>query len=236
MANTLWPEGDALGQCLMVGSDAEACTTVVGVAEDAAHSGYTDEPFMAYYVPLLQMQEPPRAFYARSAGDADEVLAGVAIAARTAAPGIRFANARTMREMMDPQARAWTLGATMFSVFGLLAMVLAAVGLYSVLAFDVAQRTREIGIRSALGAARGRILGSVVVRGARMAALGILVGGSVAFLAAPYARDLLFEVSPKDPLVYAGVALTLLIVGGLASLAPGLRATRVDPIQALRAE
>lgn len=104
-----------------------------------------------------------------------------------------------MRERLDPGARAWTLGATMFTVFGLLALLLAAIGLYGVLAFDVAQRTRELGIRGALGAGQGRLLRSVLCEGARFSVLGIVLGLSVVYVAAPYAQELLFEVSARDP-------------------------------------
>jgi ABC-type antimicrobial peptide transport system permease subunit len=138
--------------------------------------------------------------------------------------------------MMDPQARAWTLGATMFSVFGFLALLLAAIGLYSVLAFDVAQRTRELGIRSALGAEKFVLLRSVVIHGASLGLAGIVLGMVVSYVAAPFASDLLFRVSPRDPGVLSAVAVTLLTTSVLASLAPGLRATRVDPMRALRRE
>ncbi len=124
----------------------------------------------------------------------------------------------------------------MFTLFGLLALCLAAIGLYSVLAFDVAQRTRELGIRGALGATKSRLLRSVLYQGAGLGLLGIGVGLGVAYFAAPYANDLLFEVSPRDPSVFAVVALTLIVVSAGASLIPGLRATTVDPVEALRAE
>ena len=124
----------------------------------------------------------------------------------------------------------------MFSLFGLLALCLAGIGLYSMLAFDVAQRTRELGIRGALGATKNRLLGSVVYQGAGLGLLGVAVGLGVAYFAAPYAIDLLFDVSPRDPSVFAVVAVALIVVSAAASLIPGLRATHVDPIEALRAE
>jgi ABC-type antimicrobial peptide transport system permease subunit len=134
------------------------------------------------------------------------------------------------------QARSWTLGATMFTIFGLLALVVASVGLYSVLAFDVAQRTREIGIRTALGAKKARLLRAVVGHGAFLGGVGVALGLGGAYLAAPYIQDLLFETSPRDPTVFATVAVVLLAVSVAASLVPALRATRVDPATALRAE
>ena len=236
MARTIWPDRAAVGACMYVGEEAQECTTVVGIAEDATRNGYEDEPHMAYYLPLDQLGRPPEGLYVRVANDAGTAAAEVAPLLRSFAPGVRFANVESLREWLDPQARSWTLGAAMFSVFGALALVLAAIGLYSVLAFDIAQRTRELGIRTALGAERSRLLTKVVAQGTRLAAAGILGGTLIAYVAAPYAADLLFQVSPRDPVVLVGVAATLLLVGSVASLVPGLRASRVDPMVALRSE
>jgi ABC-type antimicrobial peptide transport system permease subunit len=141
-----------------------------------------------------------------------------------------------LRDILDPQARSWTLGAWLFTIFGALALVVAAIGLYSVLAFDVAQSTREIGIRTALGAERVRLLRGVLLRGVGMAALGVLAGTAITLAAAPFAGELLFKVSPRDPWVLGVVAACLLAVAALASLLPGLRATRIDPMDALRVD
>lgn len=124
----------------------------------------------------------------------------------------------------------------MFSIFGGLALVLAAIGLYAVLAFDVAQRTRELGVRSALGATRERLLSSVLAQGARLGGFGLVLGLGVAWVVTPRVAELLFEVSPRDPLVLIGVALALTGVSFAASLVPGLRATHIQPTEALAAE
>jgi ABC-type antimicrobial peptide transport system permease subunit len=151
-------------------------------------------------------------------------------------PRIRYASVAPLQDKIAPEARSWTLGATMFTVFGLLALLVAAIGLYGVLAFDVAQRTRELGIRTALGAERMRLLRSVVTDGLRLALVGVVLGLGIALVAAPYVRDLLFKESPRDPHVFVAVALTLILVALVASLIPGVRATRVDPMVALRTE
>jgi len=237
MARTLWPEDDPLGKCLMVGDDPQGCTTVVGVAEDASRGELQDEPYMAYYMPLAQHDDQRmNAFYIRTSGDPADIAAAAAPVLRSFDPRVRFASVRPLREILEPQAKAWTLGATMFTMFGLLAVVVAAIGLYGVLAFDVAQRTRELGIRTALGAERGRLLRGVVSRGLRLGGAGVALGLAVALGAGPYAADLLFQVSPRDPRVLAGVAVILLAVSAAASFLPGLRATRVDALEALRAE
>ena len=246
MARTLWPDKGALGACLYMGNESAraaqvqaqgGCTTVVGVVEDASRGSLEDEPHMAYYLPIAQARSERLAgLYMRTADDPRDVAGAAAASLRALDPSLRFVNVQPLRDFLDPQARSWTLGAAMFTIFGLLALVVSAIGLYSVLAFDVAQSTREIGIRSALGAERRRLLASVLVRGARMAVLGVAVGVGTAAAAAPYVSDLLFHVSPRDPLVLGGAAAFLVAVSLAASLLPGLRATRVDAMQALRTE
>ena len=237
MARVLWPDGDGLGGCLLfylpgrVGD--QECTTVVGVAEDAARDGYQDMPGLTYYRP---QRNGYRGLYVRAEADARSIIDEVTTLLRSYSPEIRYARVRTLEEMLDSKARAWTLGATMFTLFGLLALCLAAIGLYSVLAFDVAQRTRELGIRGALGATKSRLLRSVLYQGAGLGLLGVGVGLAVAYFAAPYANDFFFGVSPRDPSVFAVVAAGLIAVSVAASLLPGLRATHVDPMDALRAE
>ena len=246
MSKTLW-QGNALGQCLyLVGQAPRAapeepppavpCTTVVGVVEDASRESLVEDPYMAYYLPIAQGGEAIGGVYLRSEGSAGEVAAAAAAALRALDPAIRFVAVRPLRDILDPQARAWTLGASMFTIFGVLALVVAAIGLHSVLAFDVAQSTREIGIRNALGAGRGRLLSSVLLRGLGTAAVGLSVGLAITLAAAPYVGELLFRVSPRDPLVLGVAATSLLLVALAASVVPGLRATRVDVVEALRTE
>jgi hypothetical protein len=206
MAQLFWPEAEPLGRCLLVNRSTE-CTRVIGVAENAARGGYRDQPAGAYYLPMTQgpnsTLQAPNGLYIRARGSVSETQETLTGALRSLPAPVRWVRVMSLQDMLDPQARSWTLGATMFTVFGGLALLLAAIGLYSVLAFDVAQRTRELGIRSALGAQRGRLMRSVLYRGASMGGLGIALGLTVAYLAAPYAADLLFEVSPRDPGVLA---------------------------------
>jgi hypothetical protein len=236
MSRTIWPAGDAVGRCIYLGRGSTECTRVVGVVEDAARNGLRDAPFMAYYLPGPQAGRAYNMVYVRASASLDDLLPRIATALRALAPEVRYVRAQALWDYLDPQARSWTLGATLFTVFGLLALVVAAIGLYSVLAFDVAQRTREIGIRTALGARKRRLLRSVITQGAGLAAVGVALGLGTAYLAAPYIQDLLFETSPRDPTVFATVSLILLGVSVAASLAPAVRTTRVDPVTALRAD
>jgi predicted permease len=247
MASTVWPGERVVGQCLIVDGSRDICATVIGIAEDAARAGYRDPLHtMAYYLPMAQLAEisprspaswsVPTGLYVRPRDGARNAAGAVARVLRSVSPQVRWARVIPIDDTLWRQARSWTLGATMFTIFGLLALVVAAVGLYSVLAFDVAQRTREIGIRTALGARKARLLRSVVTQGAGLGAVGVVLGLGAAYFAGPYVQDLLFETSPRDPTIFAIVAVTLLAVSVAASLLPGLRATRVDPMTALRAD
>ena len=236
MARALWPDEDPLGRCLLLYGETE-CTTVVGVAEDAAREGFRDAPYMTYYTP-----PPPddgslySALYIRAEEDADAALQDVALLLRTFSPQVRFARVETMEQLLSPQSRQWRVGATLFTLFGLLALTLAVVGLYAVLAFDIAQRTRELGVRRVLGAGKSRLLGNVAIEGARLTGVGLVLGFAAAYTASPYLNDLLFEVSPRDPSVFVGVLLLLTAAATCGVLLPGLRATNVDARVALSAE
>jgi hypothetical protein len=237
MAQTLWPGGDAVGKCLWLYRTTD-CTRIVGVAEDAAQERLSSEPFMAYYV---RQEEAGMldAIYVRAEGDVAAAREAVSLALRMYSPAVRGARVETLRDwldFLDPTARSWRVGAVLLSLFGVLAMGLVGIGLYAVLAFDVAQRTREIGIRSALGAGVGRLVGGVLLFGGRLTGVGILLGLMVSYLVAPYAGDLLFRVSPRDPGVLSGVALLLTLVTLAGALVPGVRAARADPTVSLRAD
>jgi ABC-type antimicrobial peptide transport system permease subunit len=190
---------------------------------------------MAYYVPI-PATAAPRVVYARTAEGGREVVAALARVMRSFSPEVRYARVQTLREVLDPQARSWSLGAMLFSAFGVLALMVAAVGLYSLLAFDVADRRRELGIRSALGASKPGLLRGVVLRGVGLACLGVALGLGIALALGPRVEALLFGVSARDPLVLATAAVVLVGVSVLASWIPGLRATGVDPMEALQAE
>jgi ABC-type antimicrobial peptide transport system permease subunit len=151
-------------------------------------------------------------------------------------PGDAYVTVTPMREILDPNERAWSAGATMFSAFSLLALVVAAIGLYSVIAHDVAQRTHELGVRIALGADARTVLRLVMGRGMRFAVAGVAIGSAVALASGRWVAPLLFSVSPRDPLVFGGVVAVLLAVAMMASAVPALRAARVDPARALRAD
>jgi putative ABC transport system permease protein len=165
-----------------------------------------------------------------------DVLARVQREVLAADPRIRWVRAQPLSDMVASELRQWRLGATLFTLFGLLALLVAGIGLYSVLAFDVAHRVREIGLRTALGATHGAIMRLVLSRAARMTAAGLAAGAAIALVLAPRLSDMLYEIDPRDPIMFAVVAATLALVSLVAAGIPAWRAARVDPNVALRAE
>ena len=235
---------DALGHCLYYRDGAEGappCAPIVGVVEDARRQDLREEPAMQYYLNVpahsaLAADISGWTLMMRAPGGTESVASMIQRETLALDARVRFVDVASLAERMTPLARAWRLGATLFTVFGLLALLVAGVGLYSVLAFDVAQRTREMGLRTALGAPVSRLLGMIVGRGLRVTAIGIASGLVAAALLAPWLEPLLFDVSAFDAATYLGVAGALLFVAVAASVGPAWRASRVDPNVALKTE
>ena len=237
MARRLWPGREALGQCVHIGADTTPCTTVVGIAEDIKSQTLTGDGSLHYYLPTEQSQRGHDLIvFIRVHGDASHYVETVRHALQAEMPGSAFLVAQTMSDIVGSEERSWQSGATMFVAFSGLALILAAIGLYSVIAFDVAQRTHELGVRLALGAQLRDVLRLIVGGGLRLGAVGVVVGLCLALAAARFVTPLLFGVSARDPWILAGVGALLLGVAAAASAIPALRAARVDPTVALRAD
>jgi predicted permease len=236
MAQKLWPNTDPIGQCLRQGSDTTPCATVVGIAEDIVTRNVTNDPHLFYYGPVDQSGGAGQGLFIRTRGDAAKMVPTIRRELQRLMPGISYVSVAPLEKFLEPNVRPWRLGATMFTLFGALALVLAAVGLYSVIAYNVTQRSHELGVRIALGAQARDVLRLVLASGLRVAVVGIVIGGTTALLGSKFIAPLLYRVSPMDPLTYIAAALILLTVAVLASLLPGVRATKVDPNVALRAE
>ena len=236
MAKTLWPTSDALGQCLRVGADSMPCSTIIGIAENAVHDPMKDQP-LRYYLPLAQWAaEGGSVVVVRMRGDAMRGAESVRRALQAVLPGQQYVTVRPMGEMLGAQRRSWHVGATMFVAFGVLALIVAAVGLYSVIAYTVGQRMHELGVRIALGAQRGDVLRLVMGYGVRVAVAGVAGGCLVAFLAARWIEPLLFRQPARDPLVLGAVGAIMVVVAVAASSIPAIRATRADPNAVLRSD
>ena len=237
MARVLWPNRDAIGQCVRVQADTMPCTTVVGIAENIREQGLLSDSGFFYYMPITQFRMGSGGIFVRTKGsDGEQSKEAIRRALQREMPGASYVTVTPFKDIVSPQMRSWRLGATMFVAFGALALVLAAVGLYSVIAYNVQQRTHEMGVRIALGAQSGDVAGLVVGGGLRVAGLGIAIGIALALWATRWVKPLLYDVSPTDPSIYVVVALTLLSVAALASWVPARRATKVDPNVALRSD
>jgi predicted permease len=240
-ADLIWPGENALGKCVHIGPADEAvppCAEIVGIAANARRGSINETPVPQYYMPLGQrlVARGPNVLFARVDGDMRVAAGAIRSALLAMEPALRHAEVRPLLELTQIETRPWRLGATLFTAFGIVALLVAALGMYSVLAFDVAQRMREIGLRTALGARLHDIVAMVVRRGAGMAAAGVGIGLLGAVLIADRLESLLFETSARDPLTFLGAAFVLLAVAALASALPALRAARVDPNVALRSE
>jgi len=236
MAKVLWPGKDALGQCMRVRADTMPCTTVVGIAEDMVQGDLTSDKKYQYYLPLEQASPGGGFVMVRMRGNPAAQQEAVRKAMQRVMPGQSYVTTKPFIEIVDQQRRSWQLGATMFVAFGVLALVVAAVGLYGVIGYNVTQRMHELGVRVALGAQARDILRLVVGQGVRFGLAGVALGTLLAYAASRWLEPLLFQQSPRDPVVYTAVSAMLVLVALAASGAPAVRASRADPNTALRSE
>jgi predicted permease len=236
MAKTIWPGKDAIGQCVRVSADTVPCTYVVGIAENIKANSLSDDPSLFYYLSSAQFNPQTGGLFVRTRGPAARYMEAVRRQLQREMPGAAYVTVTPFGDIVGTQSRSWKLGATMFVAFGVLALLLAGIGLYSVIAYNVAQRTHELGVRVALGAQVTDVVRLVVTEGLWLGAIGVAIGCGVALWAGRWVKPLLFNESPRDPAVFALVAQVLLGVTIAASWVPARRAARVDPQVALRTE
>ena len=229
---------DPLGRRLRLGPDGGPWYTVVGVVGDVKQTALAPEPPDAVY--LTPDQSPwsdnPMSLVVRARGDAAALSSAVRRAIRSVDPDAPIVRVATMDTLVERSLADRRFALTLFEAFGLVALLLAAIGIYGVLAGSVAERAREIGVRSAMGASRARILGLVYRKGMALTGVGVVAGVAGASIATRAIATLLFGVSPLDPTTYLGVAAVLASVAGIACGVPAWRAARVDPAITLRAE
>jgi ABC-type antimicrobial peptide transport system permease subunit len=245
MARMYFAGMDPVGACMKIGADTMPCTTVIGVATNTHRQDLVEGLVPQLYRPLDQLPasvtDGTVSFFGytmvvHTRGDATYVAEPLRRAMQSVSAAVPYATITPLSAMIGRHARAWELGARVFTAFGALALVLAAVGLFSVVAFTIGQRMHEFGVRSALGAQAADLLRLTIVRGLSPAATGIVVGNALALASGRFVGDLLFQTSPSDPAVLGGASAVLLAAAVVASLIPALRATKVDPTIALRAE
>lgn len=237
MARVLWPDATAIGQCIHIHRRDAACARVVGIAADVHRSGLHEEPSMQYYVPIGQERGFSGSWLVvRARGEGTTAWSPLKQALHSADPAIRSIDVRRLSQGLDGEIRPYRLGMTAFGLSALLAIVVAGLGLYSVMAHAVAWRRHEIGVRLALGARPGAIATMIVGRGVALASMGIAAGIVLALGARAWVEPRLFETSGRDPLVLLGVTGVLEAVALLAGWLPARRAVAVSPTEALRAE
>ena len=242
MATMFWPNESAIGKCVRPDSATAPCIPIVGVAENIKRQNITESDRSFVYAALGQIPDAGTdlRLIVRPADGVkpSSIVPAVQLAMQTAAPDLPHARVGILRNEsgVGGQIRPWEIGATLLGVFATLAVVLAAVGLYGVISYTVAQRTHEMGLRIALGANPRAVAALVIGGGLRVTVAGVALGAVVGLSVARFVEPLLFHVSPRDPVVYGAVAAVLVLVAIIASAVPAWRATRVDPVVALRAE
>ena len=239
LAKAYWPGRNPIGECAKLGDDS-ACTRIVGVVQNVMLFNMVKDDRAMIYLPPTHpgwgVDDHPAAILVRTTGNPADVVSLVRARLQGMSPRMPYVQVSPFAELLAPQLRPWRLGATMFTLFGALALVIAAVGLYSVMAYWVSQRTHEIGVRMALGARSDDVVRLVVRQASQPIVIGIAIGGACALVASRWIEDLLYETSPHDPVIYGIAGIALVVSGLLACVAPARRSAAVDPATALRAE
>jgi predicted permease len=233
LARDYWPRGDALGKRIQVPGEKQT-RQIVGIARTAIYSAWAEPPQPCVYVPLEQNYSDAMILYVRSKADPRQILAPVRREVHAAGPQILIGGTLSGREIIDRGLFQARMGVGLLSVFGFLALALASIGLYGIMAYSVNQRKREIGLRMAIGAARANVLRLILKQGMSLVIKGVLIGFVAALLVGRLLSRMLYGVGASDPLSVAGAAVVLLTVALLACYLPARWASRVDPLVALR--
>ncbi|MEO7135154.1 MAG: ABC transporter permease [Vicinamibacterales bacterium] len=237
MARKYWPNESAVGHTFQTINPTRSRTfRIVGVARDHKRHGVLEAPSPFIYYSDAQRPSRYKFVLARTTGNEDSLLADMRRELLAMEPGLVFMGSATMEQNMGASLMPARVGAILASAFGGLGTLLAGIGLYGVIAFSVARRTREIGLRMALGAKPGMVLTMVMRQGFSIVAIGMVAGGLLAGAAATALRGVLYGVTPFDPLAWGLALSAMLAAAGLANVVPARRAMRVDPMAALRTE
>jgi putative ABC transport system permease protein len=236
LARTLWPREDPLGKHFAVGDVKSGSRTVVGVVADVLHASLQAPHTPQVYLPAAQWTDTDATVVVRTRGDPRAALRGVRQEIISVDATQPVSSGVTMEDVLATSVRQRRLTMLLFALFAGLALVVAAVGIYGLISYAVAQRTREIGIRMALGAARADVVRMVVWTGMKPVLAGVSIGIGSALALSRTLSSLLFQVKPEDPVTYALGAAVMVVVAWLSCYLPGRLATRVDPLSALRSD
>jgi predicted permease len=234
-ASRYWPEQNPIGRRMRRGPNAP-WMEVVGVVGDVRAFNIVEAPEPMFFRPYAQAYTPRMSIYARTGGATATLSAPFRAAVAELDPNVVPRSVRTFDEVYDDAVRGYTANARLVSVLGTVALILAAIGLYALTAYLVTQRTREFGLRMAIGAQRADVLRQVLSGALQLAAAGLVIGALGAVSLVPLVESFLFELSPLDPLAFAAAAGLLAAATTVAAFLPARRATRVDPVVALRTD
>jgi putative ABC transport system permease protein len=238
MVRRFFADINPIGQRLQIFPDPNRWREIVGVVADVKLQGLDLEVNPALYVPMSQNPYPAAlkniSVVSRTTVDPKGLIRDVEHKVRTLDKEVPLSQVRTMEEIISSSLSQRRLSMTLLVVFAVLAALLAMIGIYGVMAYTVAQRTHELGIRMAMGAQRADVLRSVLVYGAKLAGLGVLIGLILAFSLTRVLATLLYGVGAFDPATYFSISILLIFVALLASFIPALRASKLDPLVALR--
>jgi putative ABC transport system permease protein len=228
--------GNAIGKRITFGSEKNAQREIVGIARNAKYRNLREPPLTFIYLPLGQEYQPGMTLMVRTQSDPSAFVGSLRNEMRALSKDVPVFSVQTMTDRIGGQLSAERMIAVVLSIFGGIALLLAAIGVYGLTAYSVAQRNREIGIRMALGAERKDILKLIVRQGFALVLFGTSVGLLLSLAFTRLLQTLLFGVSPTDPLTFGMILALMLVVGLLACYLPARRATKVDPLVALRYE
>jgi predicted permease len=237
-ARTFWPNEDPIGKPIAVGQGGfhVGSAEVIGIVSDVRFETLEDAPLADVFIPYLQAPRSASILYVRTAGRPESILPSLRSLIHELDPTMPVYDVRALSDRMalatfQPRYTTWVLGA-----FAVAALALAAVGIYALLGYEVAQRRREIGIRMALGAGSGTVVSTIVRRGLTLATVGVLIGIPMAIFLSRFLGTLLHGISPGDPATYVGITILLVSVAAMATVFPARAATRVNPMEAIRTE
>jgi len=238
LASQLFPDGDAVGRRLRLVNpeQSDAWRTIVGVVGDVRYRGLEEDTQPTLYTPFAQTPFMWLYVMVRTPVVSESMVRSLREATASAHPSLTAADARAMRDVLAETVAQPRFNMLLVSSFAVLALLLSAIGIYGVVAYSVARRTQEIGIRMALGAGRADVLRMVLAEGVAMAAAGVMLGLAACAVMTRLMSGLLVGIAPRDPVAFTAGAVLLLAVAVLASFVPAHRATRVEPVTALRAE
>jgi predicted permease len=237
LAEQLWPGEDPVGrQALLWKGQGDRPAEVIGVVGDMRERGLSEPPTLAVYLPAYGAGMDNMHFAIHTTASKEAIVPMLRATLSNIDPQLPLANIQTLEEVVRESTAARRFTVLLLGAFAALALILALVGIYGVMAYSVSRQTAEIGVRMALGASPGSVLRLILLGGLRPVAVGMAVGLAASLVLSRFIASLLFGVTPRDPITYATVAVLLLATAVIACIVPARQALRIDVVSALRAE